>query len=37
MGVQPGFFDTEVRLRELSEADDPLERLLSTSKNRVFP
>jgi hypothetical protein len=29
MRVRPGFFETEVRLRELCEAGDPLERLLA--------
>jgi IS5 family transposase len=36
MGVQPGFFDTEERLRELSEAGDPLERLLAVIDFEVF-
>ena len=36
MGVQPGFFDTEERLRELSEAGDPLERLLAVVDFEVF-
>lgn len=36
MGVQPGFFDTEEQLRELSEAGDPLERLLAVVDFEVF-
>lgn len=36
MGVQPGFFDTEERLRELSEAGDPLERLLVVVDFEIF-
>lgn len=36
MGVQPGFFDTEERLRELSEAGDPLERLLAVIDFELF-
>ncbi len=36
MGVQPGFFDTEARLRELSEAGDPLERLTAVIDFEVF-
>lgn len=29
MSDQPGFFDVDERLEQLSEAGDPLERLLS--------
>ena len=36
MGVQPEFFDTEERLRELSEAGDPLERLLAVVDFEIF-
>jgi Transposase and inactivated derivatives, IS5 family len=36
MGVQPWFFDTEERQRELSEAGDPLERLLAAVDFEVF-
>jgi IS5 family transposase len=33
---QPGFFDVDERLRELSEAGDPLERLLSVVDFEIF-
>jgi hypothetical protein len=31
-----GFFDTDERLRELSEAGDPLERLLAVVDFEIF-
>ncbi len=36
MGAQAGFFDAEDRLRELSEADDPLERLTAVIDFDIF-
>ncbi len=36
MGGQPGFFDNEERLRELSEAGDPLERLTAVIDFEIF-
>ena len=36
MAGQPGFFDSSERLKALSEAGDPLERLANLSISRCF-
>ena len=36
MGRQPGFWDVEERLRELSAQGDPLEKLATTVDFEIF-